>query len=86
MFSRAPVDEQIQLTVKSNIVHYNLAGVVYYGDTHYTARFVDTDGRVWYNDGLTLGRRAQLERFIHDMDMMKDRAGKSCDILIYRRT
>ncbi|PBK91042.1 hypothetical protein ARMGADRAFT_1032115 [Armillaria gallica] len=37
-FSCAPVDEQIQLTVKSNIVHYNLAGVVYYGDTHYTAR------------------------------------------------
>ncbi|PBK83528.1 hypothetical protein ARMGADRAFT_672566 [Armillaria gallica] len=85
-FSRALVDKQIQLTVKSNIVHYNLAGVVYYGDARYTARFVDTDGRVWYNDGLTLGRRAQLEEFIHDADMMKDRAGKSRDILIYRRT
>ncbi|PBK96186.1 hypothetical protein ARMGADRAFT_924823 [Armillaria gallica] len=81
-----PVDKQIQLTIKLNIIHYNLAGVVYYRDAHYTARFVDTDGCVWYNDGLTLGRRAQLEGFIHNMDMMKDRANKSCDILIYRRT
>ncbi|PBK89394.1 hypothetical protein ARMGADRAFT_1033437 [Armillaria gallica] len=86
MFSRALVDKQIQLIVKSNIVHYNLAGVVCYGDAHYTARFVDTDGRVWYNDGLMLGRKAQLEGFIHDVDMMKDRARKSHDILIYRQT
>ncbi|PBK81842.1 hypothetical protein ARMGADRAFT_1090907 [Armillaria gallica] len=85
-FSCAVVDKQIQLTVKSNIVHYNLAGVVYYGDARYTARFVDTDGRVWYNNDLTLGRRAQLEGFIHDVDMMKDRSGKSRNILIYRRT
>ncbi len=84
MFSHAPVEEQIQLTIKLNIIHYNLVGVVYHGDTHYTARFMDTDGHVWYNDGLTLGRRAQLEGFIHDVDMMKDRASKSHDILVYR--
>ncbi|PBK79442.1 hypothetical protein ARMGADRAFT_1092861 [Armillaria gallica] len=85
-FSRALVNKQIQLTIKSNIIHYNLAGVVYYRDARYTARFVDTDGHVWYNNGLTLGRRAQLEGFIYDMDMMKDRSGKSRNILIYRRT
>ncbi len=80
-FTRTPVDEYIQLTVDSHVIRYRLVGVIYCAAAHYTARFVDTERRVWYNDGITLGWRAQLEGYIDEVDMMKDH-----DIFIYKRT
>ncbi|PBK94143.1 hypothetical protein ARMGADRAFT_1029961 [Armillaria gallica] len=53
---------------------------------HYTARFVATERHVWYNDGITLGWRAQLEGYMDEVDMIKNRTGKDRDIFIYKLT
>ncbi|KAK0492677.1 hypothetical protein EDD18DRAFT_1040748, partial [Armillaria luteobubalina] len=48
---------------------YQLAGIVYYGAFHFTARYVDTDCTVWFNNGLVHGRRACREGSISEIDL-----------------
>ncbi|KAK0503724.1 hypothetical protein EDD18DRAFT_1055579, partial [Armillaria luteobubalina] len=64
---------------------YRLGGIIYFGERHYTARFIDSNLDVWYNDGIVLGRRAVLEGRLADIDLTTDRAGKSRDQFIYVR-
>ncbi|KAK0437259.1 uncharacterized protein EV420DRAFT_1220474, partial [Desarmillaria tabescens] len=40
---------------------YMLAGVIYFGNAHFTARFIDNTGNVWFNDGYVNGRKSILE-------------------------
>ncbi|KAK0433366.1 hypothetical protein EV421DRAFT_1718703 [Armillaria borealis] len=64
---------------------YRLAGVVCYGTHHFTARFVDPQGRVWFNDGIATGQHAVLQGLIDDMDMSVDKSGKERDVFVYHR-
>ncbi|PBK59384.1 hypothetical protein ARMSODRAFT_844569, partial [Armillaria solidipes] len=64
---------------------YRLVGVMYYGTHHFTAHYVDHHERVWFNDGIALGRQAVPEGLLCDVDMSKDNSGKGRDIFIYRR-
>jgi hypothetical protein len=48
------IDIQLQ-----NVQHrLRLAGVVYYGQHHFTAQIIlsDSDGQVWFYDGIDTGR------------------------------
>ncbi|KAK0429816.1 hypothetical protein EV421DRAFT_1722703 [Armillaria borealis] len=78
-------NEGIQIAVDGHAVHYKIVGVMYYGHSHFTSRFVDEQRRVWYNDGIQLGRWSLLEGYINGVDMTRDSAGKKPDILKYRR-
>ncbi|KAF8897113.1 hypothetical protein CPB84DRAFT_1655757, partial [Gymnopilus junonius] len=31
---------------------YSLAGVIYFGQAHFTARIIKSDGQIWYYDGM----------------------------------
>ncbi|SJL05834.1 uncharacterized protein ARMOST_09170 [Armillaria ostoyae] len=84
-FTRAPPDPSIRITASGDQTEYRLAGVVYYGTHHFTAQYVDTQDRVWFNDGISLGRRAESEGFLCDVDMSKDKGSKGRDVFIYRR-
>ncbi|KAK0472966.1 hypothetical protein IW261DRAFT_1570336 [Armillaria novae-zelandiae] len=42
----------IRLTTSIGITEYCLAGIVYYGELHFTARYIDSDLIVWFNDGM----------------------------------
>ncbi|PPQ97805.1 hypothetical protein CVT26_012849 [Gymnopilus dilepis] len=44
------VDKKIELPTCE--MDYVLKGVVYFGDFHFTARFLDNDGVVWFHDGM----------------------------------
>ena len=35
---------------------YSLKGVIYFGSSHYTCRFISSNGVVYFHDGMTLGR------------------------------
>ncbi|KAK0500122.1 hypothetical protein EDD18DRAFT_1056972, partial [Armillaria luteobubalina] len=48
---------------------YRLAGIVYYGTFHFTARYVNADRTVWFNDGLVHGKRACQEGSISEIDL-----------------
>ncbi|KAK0435914.1 hypothetical protein EV421DRAFT_1716343, partial [Armillaria borealis] len=64
---------------------YRLAGVMYYSMHHFTAQYVDHHERIWFNDGIVLGRQAVPEGLLCDVDMSKDKSGKGKNIFIYRR-
>ena len=36
-------------------VRYNLRGIVYYNDQHFTSRFVTGTGMIWFHDGMLTG-------------------------------
>ncbi len=58
-------DEAVQVVVDGHVVHSKRAGVVYHGETFH----VDDQRRVWYNDGIRLGRRSRLEGYFDEVDM-----------------
>lgn len=48
---------------------YRLCGFIYYGDEHFTARIVTSEGQVYYNDGLKYGSMYHLESKFNDMTL-----------------
>ncbi|SJL13220.1 uncharacterized protein ARMOST_16659 [Armillaria ostoyae] len=84
-FTPAPPDPVVHLMAAGERTEYRLAGVVYYGTHHFTARFVDPQGQVWFNDGIATGRHAVLQGLIDDMDMSVDKSGKERDVFVYHR-
>ncbi|KAK0235584.1 hypothetical protein EDD85DRAFT_837352 [Armillaria nabsnona] len=64
---------------------YCLSGIVYYGNGHFTARFIDLDGSVWFNDGIMQARGARREGTTVNVNLMQDVSGKTRDHFIYRR-
>ncbi|KAJ7152407.1 hypothetical protein C8R46DRAFT_820871, partial [Mycena filopes] len=38
-----------------------LRGIIYGGQGHFTCRYIDRDGGMWFHDGITTGRRCQPE-------------------------
>ncbi|KAK0493391.1 hypothetical protein EDD18DRAFT_1333771 [Armillaria luteobubalina] len=82
-FTRTVSDSTISITVVGEKVPYRLGGIVYFGERHYTAQYIDTNLDVWYNDGIALRRRALLEGRLVDIDLMTDHARKARDQFIY---
>jgi hypothetical protein len=50
---------KIQGSVHSTILH--LKGLVYHGGCHFTCRFVDQSGNIWYHDGMGIRRTSTKE-------------------------
>ncbi|PBK61004.1 hypothetical protein ARMSODRAFT_965378, partial [Armillaria solidipes] len=84
-FTPAPPDPVMHLMAAGERTEYRLAGVVYYGTHHFTARFVDPQGRIWFNDGIATRRHAILQGLIDSMDMLVDKSGKERDVFVYCR-
>ncbi|KAK0215541.1 hypothetical protein IW262DRAFT_1465208 [Armillaria fumosa] len=76
----------IHLTTSLDITMYRLAGIVYYGVSHFTARYIDSDLMVWFNDGMIQGRRAAQEGVARTVNLAIDPNGKKPDSLIYVRS
>ena len=43
------------------VLKYKLAGIVYFGDTHFVARILRQDGQIWFHDGITTRRNLIYE-------------------------
>ncbi len=82
-FTEAPPDPVLHLIASGDHTEYRLTGIVYYGTHHFTARYVDPQGQVWFNDGITLGRHAISEGLLSNIDMSADKSSKQCDVLVY---
>ncbi|KAK0502606.1 hypothetical protein EDD18DRAFT_1458732 [Armillaria luteobubalina] len=80
-----PPDHAIHLATSGGPAHYHIAGIVYYGASHFTARYFDADGTVWYNDGMVQARRASREGSMNDIDLCHDPNGKVIVTYIYVR-
>ena len=40
---------------------FRLCGIIYFGGFHFTARIVDINDQIWYNDGIVTGNSSTLE-------------------------
>jgi hypothetical protein len=54
-FSGEHIDIDQSFTIQQNNFSYNysLAGIIYFGQAHFTARIIKSDGQIWYYDGMT---------------------------------
>ena len=50
------IDLLINIQLQNNQNRLRLAGVVYYGQHHFTAQILLSDGQVWFYDGIETGR------------------------------
>jgi hypothetical protein len=54
-------DVKINTSFKFYDKRYNLKGVVYYGNNHYTSCIISEDNSVWYHDGMQTGNSMILK-------------------------
>ncbi|KAJ7617673.1 hypothetical protein DFH06DRAFT_1012334 [Mycena polygramma] len=63
-----------------------LRGIIYGGGSHFTCRFIEQNGDMWYHDGITTGRRCvrhgNMSVFQGPLDLQKCR-GSNAVALIY---
>ncbi len=78
-------EQTFTLHVEGEDVMYVITGVVYYGAAHFTARYVDDDGIVWFNDGYIHRRTAMREVPISDVDMSVASDGRKPVLVMYKR-
>ncbi|KAJ7019096.1 hypothetical protein C8F04DRAFT_976173 [Mycena alexandri] len=69
------------------MVRSTLRGIVYGGAAHFTARYISTDGSVWFHDGITTGSRCVEEGNLNSMDVasLNHARGKTALTLVYGR-
>ena len=53
--STSCIDRTISTTIAGQLHHWTAVGVVYAGHGHFTSRFLDAEGDVWYHDGASTG-------------------------------
>ena len=46
------IDHHLAASVDGVNARYDLKGVIYFGNHHFTSRWVSTDGTVWFHDGM----------------------------------
>jgi hypothetical protein len=64
---------------------YELRGVIYHHNDHFTARIITSDGMVWHHDGIATGQQTEYEgHFDHVPDMSINRSRSTTSALYIR--
>ena len=76
------VSKTLKFEQKGETVVLGVKGLIYHGDFHITSCIIETDGIVWYHDGMTTGISGENEG---DFDKMSSRnlfkcKGKKTDL------
>lgn len=84
----------IDFTNKLEIPHnndgclvYRLAGIIYHGFNHFTARFIQHNGDIWYYDGMLNLGAPKLEGNVSttSSNTLKASAGRSAHVMMFVR-
>ncbi|PBK91907.1 hypothetical protein ARMGADRAFT_899131, partial [Armillaria gallica] len=51
-FIETPPDESITLDTSNGLVCYKIVGIIYFGNNHFMARYIDHDNIIWFNNGM----------------------------------
>ena len=67
------------------MVVLKIRGIIYAGEAHFTCRFIDSVGRVWYHDGMTTRRACIIDGLLTEMDFetLAGTRGKTAVAVIY---
>ncbi|SJL18287.1 uncharacterized protein ARMOST_21872 [Armillaria ostoyae] len=76
-------DSQLVLPVVGIDRTYELIGAVYYGEHHFTSRYVDRQRVVWYNNSIVHRRNCVKEGHLNDMDLRTLPDGRKATIYFY---
>ncbi|KAI0652908.1 hypothetical protein C8Q70DRAFT_928980, partial [Cubamyces menziesii] len=64
---------------------WRICGAIYLGMNHFTCRYIDVQGIVWYHDGMSNGRFCVRETEIFSTNMMLAQ-GRQASHLVYALT
>ena len=64
--STLSLDPVLQISCDNSHVCYNLRGIIYYDNSHFTVRVVTSTGFIWFHDGIFTGRSLVYES--HDLN------------------
>ncbi|KAJ7476477.1 hypothetical protein FB451DRAFT_1033426, partial [Mycena latifolia] len=70
--ARFTFDEELAFDCDNQLVRVKLRGIIYGGGGHFTSRFIDAAGNVWFHDGIATGRRC-----VPDIQLRELNAGSS---------
>ena len=65
------------------IVTYQLSGIIYYNEDHFTSRIVKPDGSTWYHDGVSTKTRTLYEGNINYIEDIENTRKKKAVAAIY---
>ncbi|KAJ7488887.1 hypothetical protein FB451DRAFT_1521657 [Mycena latifolia] len=85
---RLKCDKELGFNCDNSLVKLRLRGIIYGGQSHFTCRFIDKDSNVWFQDGISTGRRCVRETNltdVEDMTVLQKCGRKKAVAVIYAR-
>jgi hypothetical protein len=78
------INQLINIQMRNGQHRMRLAGIIYYGQHHFTAHIILSDGQVWFYDGIETGRNLIYNRSINsNLSSMSWCRGKQAIAAIY---
>ena len=83
-----PISHTFCIEINNQECVYKLHGIVYYGDSHFTARVISNSDMVWYHDGIATGRSLLYEGTLQNFNnlSLKTCQSKNAVIIFYVKT
>jgi len=76
-------DININMTFELNSNIYELKGIVYYGDNHYTSCIILENKYIWYYDGIQTGRNMLFHEIVSSTSRLNKYNSKNAGLYIY---
>jgi hypothetical protein len=79
------IDQTFWIYINNEEFKYELRGIVYYSDSHFTSRIVYNNGMVWFHDGIATGQSLLYEGTFQNFvpDSLRSCRGKKALAAIY---
>ena len=59
--STLSLDPVLWISCDNSRIRYNLRGIIYYDNQHFTERVITSTGMIWFHDGIFTGRSLVYE-------------------------
>ena len=76
------LDHTIEIDIQNSKQQYSLRGILYYGNNHFTSRFISHNTTVWFHDGISTGASMIRDGILNsDIDLLVCRNMHACGAL-----
>ncbi|KAJ7486490.1 hypothetical protein FB451DRAFT_1227421 [Mycena latifolia] len=82
---RLPIEDKLRFDMNGATRILLLRGIIYFGSSHFTARIIGSDRRVWFHDGIGTSRGCTDEQYLdsHPADFVQSCRGRIPVTLVY---
>jgi hypothetical protein len=85
-WKKTKIDHQFSLSVNGARKQYQLRGIIYFGNNHFTSRIISHTGQTWFHDGMETGKSVIDEGDIQYIKVLNMCQGKQASLAIYINT